>query len=203
MEGILGIDDLRPLRTGRTLGKLDGSLHRFRAGRAEEDHVEVTRRAGGDVLGQRRRILRHEGDGDLVTLLVLELLPRFKDARMVMAEGQRAEATEEIEDLAAVLVGVEHALGAFDLHLVEAKKLHKVKLSGIQMLLESRGDVADRHGLCLFHGDQFGLCHTTIERRGGNGDTVRYVQHGVSPHSAGTATAAVAAAPIFFARYSS
>jgi hypothetical protein len=39
-----------------------------------------------------------------MAVLVLEFLPRRDDARMVVAEGQRAEAAEEIEDLAAVLV---------------------------------------------------------------------------------------------------
>ena len=59
------------------------------------------------------------------------LLPRLEDARMVVAEGQRAEAAEEIEDLAAVLVDVEHAFGALDLDLVEAEQLHEMQLAGI------------------------------------------------------------------------
>ena len=82
-----------------------------------------------EVVRERRRILRHEGDGDLVALLVLEFLARLEDARMVVAEGQRAEAAEEIEDLAAVLVDVVHALGALDLHLVEAEQLHEMQLA--------------------------------------------------------------------------
>ena len=93
---------LRPPRAGGALGHLDRGLHRLRARRAEEDHVEIGRRAQGDVVRQRSRILRHEGDGDLVPLLLLEAAPRLEDARMVVAEGQRAEAAEEVEDPAAV-----------------------------------------------------------------------------------------------------
>ena len=82
-----------------------------------------------DVVRQGCRILRHEGDGDLLPLFFLELPACFENARMVVAEGQRAEAAEEIEDLAAVLVDVEHALGAFDLDLVKAEQLHEMQLA--------------------------------------------------------------------------
>ena len=37
----------------RLLGDLKRRLHRLRAGRAEEDHVEIARRDGGEVLRQR------------------------------------------------------------------------------------------------------------------------------------------------------
>ena len=139
VEGILGIDDLRPLRAGGALGELHRRFHRFRAGRAQEHHVEIAGRASGDVVRKCCRILRHEGDGDLLALLLLEFLARLEDARMVVAEGQRTEAAEEIEDLAAVLVDVEHALGTLDLDLVEAEQLHEMQLAGIEMRLEQVG----------------------------------------------------------------
>ena len=63
---------------------------------------------------------------------------------MVVAEGERAEAAEEIEDLAAVLVDVVHALGALDLDLVEAEQLHEMQLAGIEMRLEQVGHRARR-----------------------------------------------------------
>lgn len=40
---------------------------------------------------------------------------------MVVAERQRTEAAEEIENLAAILIDVVHALGTLDLDLVEAE----------------------------------------------------------------------------------
>ena len=52
---------------------------------------------------------------------------------MVVAEGERAEAAEEIEDLAAVLVDVVHALGALDLDLVEAEQLHEMQLARVDV----------------------------------------------------------------------
>ena len=143
VEGILRIDDFRPLRPGGALGDLDRGFHRLRARRAQEHHVELARRAGGDVIGECRRILRHEGDGDLVALLFLESAARLEDARMVVAERQRAEAAEEVEDLAAVLVDVEHALGTLDLDLVEAEQLHEMQLAGIDVRLEQVGHARD------------------------------------------------------------
>ena len=62
---------------------------------------------------------------------------------MVVAEGQRAEAAEEIEDLAAVLVDVEHAFGALDLDLVEAEQLHEMQLARIDVRLEQVGHARD------------------------------------------------------------
>ena len=133
MERVLRVEDLRPRRAGGALGHLDRGLHRLRARRAQEHHVEVARRAGGQVLRQRGGVLRHEGDGDLVPLLLLESAARREDARMVVAEGERAEAAEEVEDRAAVLVDVVHALGALDDDLVEAEQLHEMQLARIDM----------------------------------------------------------------------
>ena len=96
-----------------------------------------------EVVRKRGRILRHEGHRDLVALLVLEFLARFENARMVVAEGQRAEAAEEVENLAAVLVDVVHALGAVDHDLVEAEQLHEMQLAGIEMRLEQLGHPRD------------------------------------------------------------
>ena len=82
---------------------------------------------------------------------------RLENARMVVAEGQRAEAAEEIEDLAAVLVDVVHALGALDLHLVEAEQLHEMQLAGVDMRLEQVGHAGDVHRLRLLDRDQLRL----------------------------------------------
>ena len=76
---------------------------------------------------------------------------------MVVAKGQRTEAAEEIEDLAAVLVDVEHALGALDLDLVEAEQLHEMQLTGIEVRLEQVGHASDIHRLGLLDTDQVGL----------------------------------------------
>ena len=88
------------------------------------------------LCAERRRILRHERHRDLVPVLVLELLAGGEDARMVVAERQRAEAAEEIEDAAAVAGDVVHALGAIDDDLVEAEQLHEVQLAGIEVRRE-------------------------------------------------------------------
>ncbi|MNV99500.1 hypothetical protein D3C71_1948720 [compost metagenome] len=85
---------------------------------------------------------------------------------MIVSESQRTEATEEIEDFPAVLVGVMHALGAFDLHLVKTEQLHEVELARIEMVLEGCGDIADRHGFRLFDRDQVWPCDASVERRG-------------------------------------
>ena len=76
---------------------------------------------------------------------------------MVVAEGQRAEATEEVEDLAAVLVDVEHAFGTFDLDLVKAQQLHEMQLAGVEMGLEQIGDAGNVQCLGLLDADQLGL----------------------------------------------
>ncbi|CAM5200189.1 hypothetical protein BTHI11S_02081 [Bosea thiooxidans] len=133
VERVRGMQDLRLRRPLRLLGHLQRRLHRLRAGGAEEDHVEIARRDGGEVLRQRRRILRHERHADLVAVLVLELLPRGDDARMVVPEGDRAEAAEEIEDPAAVPGDVVHALGAIDEDPVEAEQLQEMQLAGVEM----------------------------------------------------------------------
>ena len=156
VKRVLGIDDLRPLRSGGAFGHLDRSLHGFRAGRTEEHHVEISRRDRRQVLGQRRSILAHEGDGDLVPVLVLELLSRRDDARMIVAERQRSEAAEEIENLPSGLVGVVHARGGLDLDLVEAQKLHEMQLAGIDVILEQLRHFSNRHGLCIRNGQQVG-----------------------------------------------
>ena len=76
---------------------------------------------------------------------------------MVVAEGQRAEAAEEIEDLAAVLVEVEHAFGALDLHLVEAEQLHEMQLAGIDVRLEQVGHARDVERLGVLDRQQIRL----------------------------------------------
>ncbi len=188
VEGVLGIDDARPLRAGSAFGHLDGRFHGFRTGGAEEDHVEIAGRDFRKVLGKRRGILRHEGNRDLVAVLVLELLARRDDARMVVAEGQRPEAAEEIENLPAVLVDVVHAFGSLDLDLVEAEQLHEMQLAGVQVILEERRHVGDAHLLGLFHRHQVRLADRAVKLGGVECDAVRSVEHGrLSPHSAGTA----------------
>src|SRR5690606_25312450 len=72
VERVLRVDDLRPLRPRRPLGELDGRLHDFGAGRAQKHHVEVAGRALREIVRERRRVLRHEGNRDLVALLLLE-----------------------------------------------------------------------------------------------------------------------------------
>ena len=49
-------------------------------------------------------------------------VPRRDDARMIMAEGKRPEAAEEVEDFPAGLVVIVHAFGTLDLDLVEAEQ---------------------------------------------------------------------------------
>lgn len=71
---------------------------------------------------------------------------------MVVTKGQRTETAEEVEDLAAVLVDVIHALGTLDLDLVEAQKLHEVILAGIEMRLEQVRHPLDIQRLGVFHG---------------------------------------------------
>jgi hypothetical protein len=137
-----GIDDLRPGRPGSPFGHLDRGFHGFRTGGAEEHHVEITRCDRRQVLGQRRRILAHEGNRDLVTVLILELLARLDDARMIVAQRQRTEAAEEIEDLPAILVGVIHSRRGLDLDLVETEKLHEMQLARIDVILEQLGHLS-------------------------------------------------------------
>ena len=76
---------------------------------------------------------------------------------MVVAEGERAEAAEEIEDPAAVLVEVEHALGALDLHLVEAEQLHEMQLARVDVRLEEVGHASDVERLGVIDGHEVRL----------------------------------------------
>ncbi len=154
VERVRGVQDLGLVRALRLLGDLQRRLHRLRAGRAEEDHVEIAWRDGGEVLGQRGGILRHEGHADFMAVLVLELLPGRDDARMVVAEGDRAETAEEIEDLAAILGDVVHPLGTVDEDLVEAEQLQEVKLAGIDMGCEELLYLRGIELLGSFHADE-------------------------------------------------
>jgi hypothetical protein len=65
--------------------------------------------------------LRHEGNGYFLTLFILKFLARLDNTRVIMAESKRAEAAEEIENGAAVLVIVKHAFRTVDFHLVETQ----------------------------------------------------------------------------------
>ncbi len=87
---------------------------------------------------------------------------------MVVAEGQRAEAAEEVEDRAAVLVDVVHAFGALDLDLVEAEQLHEMQLARIDMRLEQIGHRATSSALASSTVSRFGLAD------GGRGEARRF-----------------------------
>ena len=60
---------------------------------------------------------------------------------------QRAEAAEEVEDLAAVAGVVVHALGTIDDDLVEAEQLHEMQLARIEVRREQIDDLLRRHRL--------------------------------------------------------
>ena len=144
-----------------------------------------------------------------MTVFVLELLSRRDDARMIVAESQRSETTEEIEDLPPGLVGVVHARGGFDLDLVEAQKLHEMQLAGIDVILEQLGHFGDRHRFRVRDGQQIGtlaaLCCCLGNRTGigqgrcVDGDAGGCIKHCMGSlgtiHSAG-ATCAAAEDPV-------
>ena len=128
---------------------------------------------------------------------------------MVVAKGQRAETAEEVEDLSTVLVDVIHPLRALDLDLVEAQKLHEVKLAGVQMRLEQIGHPLDAQSLGIFHGEKIGFgdcpgCEFGCIHHGPCPFRIGLCHdgHGDLPYSAGTWLAPTAW-PDFLARYSS
>ena len=135
------------------------------------------------------------------------LLARLEDARMVVAEGQRAEAAEEVEDLAAVLVDVVHALGALDLHLVEAEQLHEVELAGIDVSLNRSAIVVDVERLGVLDGQQRRLGRAGRASAGADMAGRRRHRDGltssvISSYSAGTLRGGRRGWPSFLARYS-
>eukprot|EP01035_Chromulina_nebulosa_P027134 gene27134-35641_t len=129
-----------------------------------EDHVEIAGRDRSEIGRERRGVLRHERHADLMAVLVLEFLPGRDDARVVVAEGDRAEPAEEVEDLAAVLGDVVHALGAIDEDLVEAEQLQEMHLA--------RVDVTGEELLHRLHVELLGLLDAVQLRAGRRGHVV-------------------------------
>jgi hypothetical protein len=53
-----------------------------------------------------------------------------------VAEADRAETAEEVEDFASVPIDVVHPLGALDQHAVKPEQLHEMQLPRVQMPIE-------------------------------------------------------------------
>jgi hypothetical protein len=123
---------------------------------------------------------------------------------------ERPEAAEEVEDLPAVLVDVVHALGALDLHLVEAEQLHEVQLAGVQVALEQVGHPRHVERLGVLDREQRRLGELRRRQFGGgdhgaglgDGGSGHHGHGCRSPHSAGACETACASGCPSLARYS-
>src|SRR5690606_25298718 len=76
---------------------------------------------------------------------------------MIVAESQRSEPAEEIENRAPVLVVIIHAFRAFDLHLMKAEQLHEMKLARIEVGSEQLGHPWQVERLRFAYSEQFRL----------------------------------------------
>ena len=113
--GVVAEDDARP--PGRGAGELDRRLDGFGAGIGEEDLVEIghaRQQPLGQNAGERRDIHLHE----IGQLAVEDAFQRIAQRRMIAADGENAEAAQQIEIARAVAVVEILACAAAEPHVI-------------------------------------------------------------------------------------
>ena len=163
VEGVITVDDLRA--AGRGAGELDRPLHRFRAGIAEEDLVEVRQprdQPFGQQAGQQRGIHLHQAGEPRVQ----HAAQRVRDRRVVAADGEDAEAAQQVQ--VAVAGGVEQ-VGAFaaDVVDVEADRLQHADELRVEVAVEQRKFFGRAGGdqLLQIERHRVFLCQSHVTRR--------------------------------------